>query len=88
MVVTIHFKRKKIIFDPLMIGNYDGYLESDEWKARRATARDNVNGECQLCFKAIGNKGVLHHINYDNLFNENENDCIYICWDCNRDRHG
>ena len=85
--MIVPFKRKKIIFDNLLDRNYRNYLKTEEWAEKRAEIRDKANGECELCFNFIGNKGVVHHINYDNLFNETGSNEMYICRGCHLDAH-
>jgi len=87
-IVTIHFKRKKVIFDSLLESNYHSYLKSEEWRVRREKLVFESAGQCGLCFKYIGGKGVVHHISYDDLFKETGKNEIYICRSCHEDRHG
>ena len=84
MSTTIVFKRKRVIFDKLLDNNYQDYLESNEWKERVKEAEEENNHECQLCFRHVGGSGggQLHHINYNNLGNEQEEDLIYVCKEC------
>ncbi len=86
-MVTIPFKRQRVIFDSLADSNYKNYLDTDEWKEKRAKLKDKAKGECQLCNKVIGNKGVVHHTSYNDLFKETGNNEIYICRDCHLDSH-
>ena len=89
MSTTIVFKRKKVIFDKLLESNYQDYLETDEWKEKVKEAGKEANYECQLCFQNVRGRGGgrLHHIEYDNLFNEQEEDMIFICAECHLDTH-
>ena len=82
MSTIVVFKKKRQIFDKLLDSNYDNYLETEEWKERRASLRDEAQGNCQLCNTYIGNKGVVHHYSYDDLFQETGDKEIYICRDC------
>ncbi len=80
MSTTIVFKRQRVIQDDLMDRNYDNYIQSDEWKERVRKAGEEVDWICQLCYKDVRGSGggTLHHINYNNLFNEQEQDLIFI----------
>jgi len=81
---TVVFKRKRVIFDNLMDENYSNYLETDEWKEKVREAAREHNFECQLCFNDVRGRGggQLHHINYNDLFEEKGDNEIYICKEC------
>lgn len=83
MSITIVFKHKKVIFDKLMDKNYKEYLSSETWQQKREEIKLRANGCCEKCGEEIGNKGIGHHENYENLFNEKLEDLKYICWSCN-----
>ncbi len=80
MSTTIVFKRKRVIQDSLLDRNYDIYIESDEWKERVRQAGIEVDWICQLCHTDVrgGGGGTLHHINYNNLYNEQDDDVIFV----------
>ena len=86
-MVTVHFKKKKQIYDNLLVKRYYEYLDSNEWREKREKLRDAASGCCELCDEKINNKGVVHHNNYSNLFNEKEEDWQYICFSCNGEIH-
>ena len=61
--------------------DYDAYLNSDAWKARRKVALGKAAYKCQLC----GNKKQqldIHHNTYERLGNERDEDLIVLCHDC------
>lgn len=84
MSTTILFKRQRIIFDKLMDSNYTTYLETEEWKEKVKEAAIEFNYECQLCFLDVRGcgGGTLHHINYEDLFNEVGDNEVYCCKEC------
>ncbi len=65
---------------------YIEYLKSDEWKERRKYLMELAGGSCSKC----GEKATqLHHLNYDNLGDEElEVDVIALCKDCHEEIHG
>jgi 5-methylcytosine-specific restriction endonuclease McrA len=82
MVVRIPFKKQRIIFDDLADIRYEKYLKSENWQQKRAEIIVKSGFFCQKCDKFIGNRGKIHHISYDNLFNEVEDDLSYLCDEC------
>ena len=65
--------------------DYKAYINSSEWR-KKASERLNMDGcKCQDCGKEAT---AVHHLNYDNLFNENvETDLISLCDECHKRRH-
>lgn len=63
---------------------YKAYLRSSEWRERRKEFIEEVNGECEDC----GSKKNIqvHHLNYDNIGDETEDDVEVLCKDCHEDR--
>ena len=80
-MVEIVFKRRQVIFDPLMSSRYHEYLASSEWKALRAEKIKSVDGCCEHCGSYIGNRGHCHHNTYERLFREELDDLTYVCPD-------
>lgn len=66
--------------------DYWNYIHSPEWKARRVIAIKKAHGRCQEC----GTKKCLqvHHISYQNLFHERDEDLRVLCKYCHDERHG
>jgi 5-methylcytosine-specific restriction endonuclease McrA len=56
------------------------YYKSPEWEQVRVFAIHRANHRCQRC----GSAGVLqvHHVTYDNLFNEKPEDLEALCKRC------
>lgn len=80
-MVVVEFKKRQVIFDPLMSSRYKDYLESPEWKALRAEKIASVGGNCEICGEHIGNRGECHHNTYERLYREDLNDLTYCCPD-------
>ncbi len=58
---------------------YKEYLSSNEWKEKRKEFLENQNYECERC----GEYAVqVHHKNYDNLGDEDEDDVECLCYNC------
>jgi len=82
MGVIIEFKPKRIIFDSLLDKRYKEYLQSSEWKEKRRLVIQRAEGCCEDCGKYVGNRGEVHHNDYDKLFEESVEDLRYKCADC------
>jgi hypothetical protein len=56
------------------------YYKSSEWETVRVFALHRANHRCERC----GSAGVLqvHHVTYDNLFNEKPEDLEVLCKRC------
>jgi len=65
---------------------YIEYLKSDDWKERRKYLMELAGWACSHC----GEKATqLHHLNYNNLGNEElDVDVIAVCKDCHDEIHG
>lgn len=60
-------------------GYYD-YIDSEEWKIKRAQVIERDGGRCRAC---LSNKYLnIHHLTYDRVFNESLNDLITVCHEC------
>ena len=69
-----------------MNDEYLEYLKSTDWKERRRELMEEANNVCSLCGATATQ---LHHINYDNLGEEElEVDVIALCNDCHKEKHG
>ena len=80
MSTTVVFKRKRVIFDKLSDSNYFEYINSDAWKERVKEAGIENDWICQLCHEDVRGSGggTLHHINYNSLYNEQDEDVIFV----------
>jgi hypothetical protein len=66
-------------------GAYRLYLDSKKWKYKRKRIKRRDGWRCHVC----GNKEFLHvhHLTYDNLFNERKSDLVTLCKDCHKELH-
>lgn len=64
---------------------YLEYLNSDQWKERRKLVLERDNNTCQLCKKET--EIDIHHLHYDNLFNELLDGLQALCRDCHAKLH-
>lgn len=64
---------------------YEGYLESDEWAARRAFVLKRDRYLCQGCLECEATE--VHHLTYERLFDELLCDLVSLCRDCHRKCH-
>ena len=87
MSTTIYFNKKRVIFDKLMDSNYTEHLNSPEWEEFRSDLRNRAKQVCELCSAYIGNRGVIHHISYDDLFEETGKNEVYLCRNCHEESH-
>lgn len=65
--------------------NYREYLQSAEWKTRRALAIETAGGRCQLC-NAPGPLHV-HHRTYERVGREHPGDLTVLCAPCHSRHH-
>jgi hypothetical protein len=61
------------------------YLESAEWKAKRLLVLERDSYQCQFCKVAAAID--VHHITYNNLFNEPLEDLVSLCKPCHIQEH-
>jgi predicted HNH restriction endonuclease len=76
---------------------YKQYLNSSKWQQLRQQvfnrARKNANsnnklGVCERCGYTPWKPCLqVHHINYNNVFNEKLEDLILICPNCHKEMH-
>lgn len=64
---------------------YDIYLHSDEWRSRRMVAIEKAGYRCQICGSALNLE--VHHITYDRLGHEADDDLIAVCKKCHNALH-
>lgn len=64
---------------------YGEYMKSVEWRARADWYLSHANSTCADC----GGKAThVHHLSYDRLGCEADEDLICLCWHCHETRHG
>jgi 5-methylcytosine-specific restriction endonuclease McrA len=66
--------------------NYQAYLNSDRWKAKRLKVLSRDKFKCQKCKKAQATQ--VHHLTYERIFNERMTDLMSVCARCHREIHG
>lgn len=64
---------------------YDDYLLSDEWKAKRNAVIRRASGICEGCGQADAE--VVHHLHYDNIYHEWLWDLVALCRPCHSRCH-
>ena len=75
-------KRAKWKVDRL---KYISYLESPEWRAKRQVIFERDGRKCVLC----GEDGIqVHHLTYDRIGHEDNDDLISVCLNCHAKIHG
>jgi len=66
--------------------NYQTYLRSPEWKARRQVAITKAAGRCRDCGKPTS-RFEVHHLTYRRFGREHPKDIRAICRDCHKRHH-
>lgn len=61
--------------------DYFSYIESDEWRERARSIRERDGYRCQIC-GADDTPLEVHHLTYDNLGQELDEDLITVCHSC------
>lgn len=64
---------------------YQLYLTSPEWRDKRVLALQRDNNICQDC--KMKSADEVHHLTYDNLFNEPLEDLKSLCGQCHKAAH-
>ncbi len=64
--------------------DYQSYLRSDAWKARRTKVFVAAKGTCLGCGRPAE---CVHHRTYDRLGSEADADLVALCWDCHQACH-
>jgi len=66
--------------------SYKDFLKSYIWQEKRKAIFIRRGNSCERC---NSNKNLqIHHLNYDNVGNENKNDVIILCKKCHEEEHG
>ena len=67
--------------------NYPKYFTTDHWYyLKQQLIYSNANAHCWICEKT--DTLLIHHVKYDNLFNERLKRDIYVlCFDCHTQVH-
>lgn len=87
--------KKKKYRIPIQIGKrveglrYKDYMKSKEWRKRRTMYFAKFGNKCVVC-KGSRNVG-LHHLSYERLGGELDEDLVALCWHCHykyHEKHG
>lgn len=76
---------KESNYDTSRFAKYTNYINSESWKIKRKEALIRDNNLCQVCKKNTAEE--VHHITYENLFNENLEDLLSVCKICHIEIH-
>ena len=60
---------------------YIDYLQSPQWRVRRAHAIFKAHGSCMHCRRG-GRPLEVHHLTYDRLGHEDPSDLVALCHEC------
>jgi len=64
---------------------YQTYINSRQWKNKRAMALERAGYKCQRCgFSKWSKKLEVHHLTYDRFGNEIPEDLMVLCEDCHK----
>ena len=69
----------------MMSSKYRKYIQSDEWKKKKRARKEYDNYTCKHCGLKSELKTEVHHRTYKNLYNEQLDDLITLCWRCHDD---
>lgn len=64
---------------------YHDYLDSEAWKTKRALVLNRDRHQCQGCCQKPAT--TIHHLTYDNVFNEPLYDLVSLCDECHEKAH-
>lgn len=64
---------------------YEAYLASPLWAARRRRWIRQAHGRCQNCRSR--RRLTVHHVTYERLGHELDNDVVVLCWPCHEQLH-
>lgn len=68
-----------------MTEEYREYLQSYEWEVKRENRLEIDEYECQKCGSTTNLH--VHHLTYENIFEENMEDLLTLCADCHKEEH-
>jgi len=67
-------------------GAYMKHMKSRAWKELRDEVLERDEHCCQVCARDK-ERLEMHHVSYDNLFNETVDDLVTLCHGCHRQIH-
>ncbi len=65
---------------------YQAYLYSDKWKAKRRKVLNRAKYKCKRCKKRRATQ--VHHLTYERIFKERLSDLQAVCGSCHIEIHG
>jgi len=68
-----------------MFIEYDDYINSQEWYAKRALVLERNKGMCEHC--KVKKAVHIHHLTYSRFGNELLEDLQALCFDCHQAKH-
>jgi len=83
--LDLKMKRSYIVSDAKR-AVYHKYLRSDDWQLKRQEAFNVFGKACEVCYSDKNGLHV-HHITYENIFNENMHDLQVLCPSCHEKEH-
>ena len=66
---------------------YLDYLSSDKWKQKRIKIAEQRNYTCELCNKVCNNIFHIHHLTYEHLGYEEDDELMFLCEECHKNIH-
>ncbi len=67
---------------------YAEYLRSQEWRKRRETIIRQRGKKCERCGTGRYTTVQVHHLTYERVGAENDDDLVLLCRNCHRQLHG
>lgn len=66
---------------------YLDYLSSDKWKEKRVKIAEKRNYTCELCMKICDKSFHIHHLTYEHLGYESDDELMFLCEECHKNIH-
>lgn len=65
--------------------SYEDYLSSTRWNRRKHAFYGRNENSCAAC--SSKRRLVVHHLSYERLGRERDEDLVVLCWDCHDELH-
>lgn len=78
----IKIKKQYYCFNQKTLINYDDYIKSSTWFAKRKLALERDKFICQRC--KTNKADHVHHITYANVGHEYLYEIVSVCWHCHK----
>jgi hypothetical protein len=66
---------------------YDKYLNTEHWRNLRLKIAEQRNYKCEKCKKIVRKSYHIHHLTYDNIGKEKDEDLMFLCEKCHNEIH-